>query len=149
AVGLDGFAASYPREMSGGMRQRVGIARALAVEPEVLMMDEPFSQVDALTAETLRNEVLQLWSARKGRLSSIVLVSHDIREVVALADRIVILSANPCRVRTIVDNRLPRPREPRARAVMALVDYLHEIITFTEMPGAKKDTETIEPLPDA
>jgi NitT/TauT family transport system ATP-binding protein len=149
AVGLDGFAASYPREMSGGMRQRVGIARALAVDPEILMMDEPFSQVDALTAEGMRREVLNLWSNRKGNLSSIVLVSHDIHEVVELADRIVILGANPCRVRTIVDNRLPRPREPRSRPVAALVDYLHEVVTFTEMKETRKDTDEFEPLPEA
>jgi NitT/TauT family transport system ATP-binding protein len=149
AVGLDGFAALYPREMSGGMRQRVGIARALAVDPEILMMDEPFSQVDALTGEGLRGEVLKLWSNRKGNLSSIVFVSHDIHEVVEIADRIVILSANPCRVRTIVDNRLPRPREPRSRPVTALVDYLHEIITFRELKETTTDADEFEPLPAA
>jgi NitT/TauT family transport system ATP-binding protein len=148
AVGLDGFAALYPREMSGGMRQRVGIARALAIDPEILMMDEPFSQVDALTAEGLRSEVLKLWSNRKGKLSSIVFVSHDIHEVVELADRIVVLSANPCRVRTVVDNRLPRPREPRCRPVTALVDYLHEIVTFTDRKETRKDTDEFEPLPE-
>ncbi len=114
------------------------------------MMDEPFSQVDALTAEGLRREVLNLWDARKGNLSSIVMVSHDVSEVVAMADRVIILGTSPCRVRTIVDNRLPRPREPRCRQVLALVDYLHEIITFTEMPEAeKRDEGAFEPLPKA
>jgi NitT/TauT family transport system ATP-binding protein len=149
-VGLDGFAGAYPREMSGGMKQRVGIARALAVDPEILMMDEPFSQVDALTAESLRSEVLRLWDARKGNLSSIVMVSHDINEVVAMADRVVILGTSPCSVRTIVDNRLPRPREPRCRQVLGLVDYLHEIITYTEMSETGKHEEgSFEPLPKA
>jgi len=149
-VGLDGFESAYPRELSGGMRQRVGIARALAVDPEILMMDEPFSQVDALTAESLRGEVLRLWTERKGTLTSIVLVSHDIREVVAMADRIVILSMHPCRVQTVVDNRLPRPREPRSLQVIGLVDYLYEIITHTEMPeDTARPDAAFEPLPDA
>ena len=148
-VGLDGFSGAYPRELSGGKKQRVGIARALAVDPEILMMDEPFSQVDALTAESLRSEVLTLWTDRRGNLSSIVMVSHDIREVVAMADRIVILGTNPCRVRTVVDNRLPRPREPRSRPVLGLVDYLHEIITYTEMPqDRRRDEGAFEPLPE-
>ncbi len=148
-VGLDGFGDAYPRELSGGMKQRVGIARALAVEPEILMMDEPFSQVDALTAESLRGEVLNLWEGRRGNLSSIILVSHDIREVVALADRIVIFSSNPCRVRTVVENRLPRPREPRSRPVLGLIDYLQEIITHTEMPEGGREDAAFEPLPEA
>src|SRR5579871_4490671 len=102
-VGLSGFEEAYPRELSGGMKQRIGMARALAVDPEILLMDEPFSQVDALTAESLRAEVIDLWAGRRGPLSSILVVSHDIREVVAMADRIVIMGTNPGRVRTVVD----------------------------------------------
>ena len=108
-VGLEGFREAYPRELSGGMKQRVGMARALAVDPEVLLMDEPFSQVDALTAQALRAEVLDIWDDRERNPSSILMVSHDIGEVAYMADRIVVLSANPGRIRTIVENTLPRP----------------------------------------
>src|SRR5216684_8113611 len=112
-VGLAGFEEAYPRELSGGMKQRVGMARALSVDPEILLMDEPFSQVDALTAESLRAEVIDIWSAKDRHLSSILMVSHDIKEVVYMADRIVILSAKPGRVRTVVQNPLPHPRDYR------------------------------------
>src|SRR6266540_424862 len=116
------------------MKQRLGMARALAVDPELLLMDEPFSHVDALTAESLRAEVLDIWAAKKHRLSSILLVSHDIKEVVFMADRIVVLAAKPGRIRTIVDNALPRPRDYRSPQVLALVDQLHEVITHAELP---------------
>jgi NitT/TauT family transport system ATP-binding protein len=153
-VGLRGFEEAYPRELSGGMKQRIGMARALSVDPEILLMDEPFSQVDALTAESLRAEVIDIWSAKSRHLSSILMVSHDIKEVVYMADRIVILSANPGKVRTVVENRLPRPRDYRSPQVLALVDQLHEIITRTEMPdvpvpAAGPAAAIIEPLPEA
>ena len=153
-VGLIGFEDAYPRELSGGMKQRVGMARALAVDPEVLFMDEPFSHVDALTAESLRAEVVDIWAARQRRLSTILLVSHDIKEVVYMADRIVILGANPGRIRTIVENRLPRPRDYRSSGVLALVDHLHEVITHTELPDTLQVTpaagpRAFEPLPQA
>jgi NitT/TauT family transport system ATP-binding protein len=153
-VGLRGFEEAYPRELSGGMKQRIGMARALSVDPEILLMDEPFSQVDALTAESLRAEVIDIWSAKSRHLSSILMVSHDIKEVVYMADRIVILSANPGMVRTVVENRLPRPRDYRAPQVLALVDQLHDIITRTEMPdvpvpAAGPAAPIIEPLPEA
>ncbi len=133
-VGLAGFAEAYPRELSGGMKQRVGIARALAVGPEILFMDEPFSQVDALTAESLRAEVTDIFQAHTHRLKSILMVSHDTKEVAFLADRIVVLSANPGRILTVIDNPLPRPRDYRAPDFLALVDRLHEIITKSELP---------------
>jgi NitT/TauT family transport system ATP-binding protein len=153
-VGLRGFEEAYPRELSGGMKQRIGMARALSVDPEILLMDEPFSQVDALTAESLRAEVIDIWSGKGRHLSSILMVSHDIKEVVYMADRIVILSANPGRVRTIVENRLPRPRDYRSPQVLALVDQLHDVITKTEMPdvpvaAAGPAVAPIEPLPEA
>jgi NitT/TauT family transport system ATP-binding protein len=153
-VGLSGFEEAYPRELSGGMKQRIGMARALSVDPEILMMDEPFSQVDALTAESLRAEVLDIWSAKGHSLSSILMVSHDIKEVVYMADRIVILGTNPGRVRTVVDNRLPRPRDYRSPQVLALVDQLHDIITGAEMPDApapppRPGQVIFEPLPEA
>lgn len=151
-VGLAGFEDAYPRELSGGMKQRVGIARALAVDPEILFMDEPFSNVDALTAESLRAEVLDIWSAKGQNLSSIVMVSHDIKEVAYMADRIVILGANPGTVRTIVQNNLPRPRDYRSPELLSLVDRLHEIITGHELPDIPKAVgpiaRAVEPLPE-
>src|SRR5207247_5447994 len=110
SVGLGGAERVYPRQLSGGMKQRVGMARALAVEPELLFMDEPFSQVDALTAESLRAEVVDLWTTHERNPSSILLVSHDIKEVAYMADRIVVMGANPARIRTIVENHRPLPR---------------------------------------
>ncbi|HVO19005.1 MAG TPA: nitrate/sulfonate/bicarbonate ABC transporter ATP-binding protein [Anaeromyxobacter sp.] len=152
-VGLAGFEEAYPRQLSGGMKQRVGMARAFSLDPEMLFMDEPFSQVDALTAESLRAEVLDLWAAKDSNPSSIVMVSHDIKEVVFMADRIVLLDANPGRVRTVVENTLPRPRDYRSPGLLHLVDRLHDIITGMEMPdepvGVPAAAPTFEPLPFA
>jgi NitT/TauT family transport system ATP-binding protein len=130
------------------------MARALSVDPEILLMDEPFSHVDALTAESLRAEVVDIWAAKQHHLSTILMVSHDIKEVAYMADRIVILSANPGRVRKIVENRLPRPRDYRSSQLLSLVDQLHEIITHTELPDvpvpvAPTGPPQFEPLPDA
>jgi NitT/TauT family transport system ATP-binding protein len=133
-VSLTGFEEAYPRELSGGMKQRVGMARALSLRPEALFMDEPFSQIDALTAEALRAEILDIWAAHKQNPSALLLVSHDIKEVVTMADRIVVLSANPGRVRTVLENTLPRPRDARSPEVLALVDRLHDLITGHELP---------------
>jgi NitT/TauT family transport system ATP-binding protein len=153
-VGLAGFEEAYPRELSGGMKQRVGMARALAVDPEILFLDEPFSQVDALTAESLRAEVVDIWAVKDRNPSSILMVSHDIKEVAYMADRIVILGAHPGRVRTVVRNDLPRPRDYRAAQLLRLMDHLHEIITGSELPdvpavAAAREAEFIEPLPVA
>ena len=153
-VGLAGFEQAYPRELSGGMKQRVGMARALAVDPEILFMDEPFSQVDALTAESLRAEVLDIWAAKEQKLSSILLVSHDIKEVAFMADRIVVLGgANPSQVRRVVRNDLPRPRDYRSPELLRLVDRLYEIITGSELPDVPAPVEPgrepgfVEPVP--
>jgi NitT/TauT family transport system ATP-binding protein len=118
----------------------------------MLFMDEPFSQVDALTAESLRAEVLDVWAPRDRNPKSIVMVSHDIKEVVYMADRIVVLDANPGRVRTIVENTLPRPRDYRSPGLLQLVDRLHDIITGMEMPDvveAEGAALAFEPLPHA
>ncbi len=133
-VGLAGFEEAYPRELSGGMKQRVGMARALAVNPELLFMDEPFSQVDALTAESLRAEVIDIWAEADRNPESVLMVSHDIKEVVYMADRIVVLAANPGRIAQVIENRVPRPRDYRSAESLALVDRLHEIITGQELP---------------
>ena len=157
-VGLAGFEEAYPRELSGGMKQRVGIARALSVNPEILFLDEPFSQIDALTAESLRAEVLDLCGSKDRNPKSVLMVSHDIKEVVFMADRIVVLGANPGVVRTIVEVKLPRPRDYRSAEVLRIVDQLHDIITGSEMPdvpdspaataAAAAAPIAIEPLPD-
>src|ERR1700730_2033913 len=149
-VGLAGSEEAYPRELSGGMKQRLGIARALSINPEILFMDEPFSHVDALTAEGLRAEVIDLWAPKDSNPSSILMVSHDINEVVYMADRIIVLTSHPGRVRTVVNNPLPRPRDQRSPETERLVEYLHDIITGTEMPDLPAGAPArrgIEPLP--
>lgn len=151
-VGLSGFEDWYPRACSGGMKQRGGIARALTVDPEILLLDEPFSQVDALTAESLRAEVIDIWSAGVSKLSSILMVSHDIKEVVYMADRIVVLSANPGEVRQVMENRLPRPRDYRSPEFLQMVDQLHDVITGSELPDVPpggRGPQPMEPLPEA
>ena len=149
-VGLAGFEEAYPRELSGGMKQRAGTARALSTRPELLFMDEPFSQVDSLTAESLRSDILEIWGKGEKPLS-IVMVSHDIKEVAYMADRIVVFSANPGRIRTIVENKLPRPRDYRSPELLKLVDQLHDIITGSELPDAVPVTgpAECEALPEA
>jgi NitT/TauT family transport system ATP-binding protein len=152
-VGLTGFEGAYPRELSGGMKQRVGIARALAVEPEILCMDEPFSQVDALTAENLRSEVVRFWSDTATNPKTIFMVSHDVKEVVFMATRIVILGTHPGCLRTIIENDLPYPRDYRAPEFQRLVDRIHAVITEGELPDEPAATAPAagawEPLPDA
>ncbi len=128
-VGLDGFQAAYPKELSGGMRQRVGFARALVVEPEVLFMDEPFSALDVLTAENLRSELLELWHNKTLPTKAIFLVTHNIEEAVLLADRIIVLGRNPGHVRTDFKVSLPHPRDRKAPAFTQLVDYIYKVLT--------------------
>jgi len=127
-VGLDGFEEAYPRELSGGMKQRVGLARALAVEPRVLLMDEPFSALDALTAITLREELLDIWQARDMPVHTILIVTHIIEEAVELADRIIVLSASPGRVVADLKVGLPRPRDRRNESFNALTDKVFSLI---------------------
>jgi NitT/TauT family transport system ATP-binding protein len=128
-VGLDGFQAAYPKELSGGMRQRVGFARALVVEPEVLFMDEPFSALDVLTAENLRSELLELWQNKTIPTKAIFIVTHNIEEAVLLADRIIVLGRNPGRVRTDFKVTLAHPRDRKAAAFTQLVDYIYKVLT--------------------
>jgi len=154
-VGLSGFEEAYPRELSGGMRQRVGIARALSVTPEVLIMDQPFSQVDTLTAEALRAEVIDIWAAQHKNPSSILLVTNDIKEAIYMADRVVLLASKPGRILKVVENKLSRPRDYRSPEFLKMVDQLHEIISGHEIPDEPQmdfPTEgfaAAEPLPDA
>jgi NitT/TauT family transport system ATP-binding protein len=127
-VGLDGFEEAYPRELSGGMKQRVGFARALAVEPRVLLMDEPFSALDALTAITLREELLDLWQSPDMPVHTIVIVTHVIEEAVELAGRIVVMSASPGRIAAELQVDLARPRDRRQEAFNALTDKVFSLI---------------------
>ncbi len=129
SVGLDGFETAYPKELSGGMKQRVGFARALVVEPEVLFMDEPFSALDVLTAETLRGELMELWLSRKVPTKAIFLVTHNIEEAVMLADRIIVLGHNPARVRADFVVDLPQPRDRRTGQFVELVDHIYKVLT--------------------
>ncbi len=131
-VGLDGFESAYPKELSGGMQQRVGFARAFVVRPKVLFMDEPFSALDVLTAENLRGEIASLWAQGSFPASSILLVTHNIEEAVLLADRVVILGTNPGYVRGELEIGLPRPREHEDPQFKALVDRIYTIMTNPE-----------------
>jgi len=132
-VGLKGFETAYPKELSGGMKQRVGFARALAVEPEVLFMDEPFSALDVLTAENLRGELLELWLGKKIPTKSIFLVTHNIEEAVLLADRIIVLGRNPARIRADFRIGLRQPRERGSADFLLYVDYIYKVMTQPEL----------------
>jgi NitT/TauT family transport system ATP-binding protein len=132
-VGLKGFESAYPKELSGGMKQRVGFARALAVEPEVLFMDEPFSALDVLTAENLRGELMELWLDKKIPTKSIFLVTHNIEEAVLLADRIVVLGRNPARIRADFQVPLQQPRDRNSADFLLYVDYIYKVMTQPEL----------------
>jgi NitT/TauT family transport system ATP-binding protein len=141
-VGLDGFETAYPKELSGGMKQRVGFARALVVEPEVLFMDEPFSALDVLTAENLRGELLELWLNKKMPTNAILIVTHNIEEAVMMADRIVVLGRNPARIRSDFSVRLSHPRDRKSTCFVELVDYIYKIMTEPDVEHALPDPES-------
>jgi NitT/TauT family transport system ATP-binding protein len=147
-VGLAGFEAAYPRELSGGMRQKVGFARALAVEPELLCLDEPFSALDVLSAETLRGELLELWLARSMPTQAILMVTHNIEEAVELADRIVVMGKDPGRVLAEIPVGLRHPRSRKDTAFQAMVDRVYAAVTGrtgteAEVQGAAPGTGAI------
>ena len=167
-VGLDGFEEAYPKELSGGMKQRVGIARALARGPELLCMDEPFSALDVFTAESLRSEVYRLWTEgdvakangngaaeHVGGVKSIMMITHIIEEAVFLADRIVVMGTRPGHIRQIVPNTIPHPRDYQSPAFQQLVQRLHDIIVSEHLPeqpaaapcGEAADAWACEPIP--
>jgi NitT/TauT family transport system ATP-binding protein len=152
-VGLKGFENAYPKELSGGMKQRVGLARALAVEPEVLFMDEPFSALDVLTAENLRGELMELWIKAQIPTKSVFLVTHNIEEAVLLADRIVVLGTHPAKIRADFRVSLSQPRERKSAEFLLYVDYIYKVMTqpelelgpFTKLPALRKPTFQVLP----
>ncbi len=154
-VGLDGFETAYPKELSGGMQQRVGFARAFVVQPQVLLMDEPFSALDVLTAENLRGEISDLWQAGTFPAKSIVLVTHNIEEAVLLADRVLIMGSNPGRIRGEVTIELPRPRDHEMLRFKSLVTHIYTVMTHPDaivnqvLAADNTEAERFKPLPHA
>jgi NitT/TauT family transport system ATP-binding protein len=159
-IGLDGFESAYPKELSGGMRQRVGFARALVTEPDTLLMDEPFSALDVLTAQNLRSELLQLWSEAAFPTKAMLIVTHNIEEAVILADRVFVLGTNPGKIRSEIQVPFRRPRDRHAPDFQALVDEIYALMTGKEdspvtrarpaaAPGVPTPTEAHLPLATA
>jgi NitT/TauT family transport system ATP-binding protein len=150
-IGLDGFQSAYPRELSGGMRQRVGFARAIVVQPVLLLMDEPFSALDVLTAESLRTDFLDLWLERQLPTKSVLLVTHNIDEAVTMCDRILVLSSNPGRIAAEIPVPLPHPRNRLDNEFRSIVDEFYSILTSrtTDSLGALSQVHggLAQPLP--
>ena len=155
-VGLEGFEEAYPRELSGGMKQRVGLARAIVMERPILCLDEPFSALDVLAAEGMRKEVLNLWLSRKTTIESLVLVTHNIIEAAFIGSRILVLGSNPGTIKISFKNDLPYPRDERSAAFKSLVDDIHDVITEAIIPDTPEwvppalqanITEAIPPVP--
>jgi NitT/TauT family transport system ATP-binding protein len=154
-VGLRGFEDAFPKELSGGMKQRVGFARALSVQPEVLFMDEPFSALDVLTAENLRSELLDLWLETRMGIKTIFIVTHNIEEAVLLADRAIVLGRNPARIRADFGIPLPQPRDRKSPQFVVYVDYIYKVMTSPDAvlappaPGKRHEPARYPLLPHA
>jgi len=143
-IGLDGFESAYPRELSGGMRQRVGFARALVVDPTILLMDEPFSALDVLTAETLRTDMLDLWTEKRLPTKAVLLVTHNIEEAVFMADRILVFSSNPGRVAAEIKVPFPHPRNRLDPIFRQMVDEIYAKMTARPAPDSKGKIKGVE-----
>ncbi|MCX7977723.1 MAG: nitrate/sulfonate/bicarbonate ABC transporter ATP-binding protein [Bdellovibrionaceae bacterium] len=155
-VGLEGFEEAYPRELSGGMKQRVGIARALVLERPILLLDEPFSALDVLTADTLRSELVRIFREKKTATSSMVLVTHNIQEAVFMSSRVLVMGANPGHIRKEIPIDLPYPRNEDSPAFRRMVTEIHALITEALMPDTAPQVsiphrrdQLVEPLPNA
>jgi NitT/TauT family transport system ATP-binding protein len=148
-VGLDGFESAYPRELSGGMRQKVGFARAMAVEPELLCLDEPFSALDVLSAEALRGELLELWHNKSMPTKAILLVTHNIEEAVLMSDRIVVMAKNPGRVLAEIPVPLRHPRKRQDTAFLAIVDSVYAAVAGRSRAEAETLAQASRVLPKA
>lgn len=144
-VGLGGFEDAYPKELSGGMRQRVGIARALAMRPEILCLDEPFGALDVLTAENLRAEVINIWQEKSKAVKSVIMVTHNILEAVEMAQRIFVFGADPGHVRTVLNNPMPYPRNAKDHKTQELVDVIHAVITEALIPEEVDRPALVQP----
>jgi NitT/TauT family transport system ATP-binding protein len=145
-IGLDGFESAYPKELSGGMRQRVGFARALVVNPDVLLLDEPFSALDVLTAETLRGDLMDLWVQHRVPTKGIILVSHNIEEAVEIADRIIIFGSDPGHIRAEIPVMLPRPRDWASAGFRQIVDQVYALLTTAPGREGGKRGQKPEPI---
>ena len=145
-IGLGGYESAYPKELSGGMRQRVGLARALVVHPDLLLMDEPFSALDVLTADTLRTDLIDLWSEGKLPVKSVLMVTHNIEEAVLMCDRILVFSANPGRVANELPVPFPHPRDRLAPAFRQLVDDIYGLMTRRPVPERARPVAPVSPM---
>ena len=145
-IGLDGYESAYPRELSGGMKQRVGFARALVVNPAVLLMDEPFSALDVLTAETLKTDFLDLWIEHKIPLKTVLIVTHNIEEAVLLSDRILIFSSNPGRIVSEIKVDIPHPRDRQSEPFRDLVERIYA--TMMARMGGERDIKIGQEHPE-
>ena len=141
-IGLDGFESAYPKELSGGMRQRVGFARALVVQPDVLIMDEPFSALDVLTAENLRGDLLDLWQNKKTKTRAILFVTHNIEEAVLMADRILVFATDPGHIQAELRVDLPHPRSEQHIEYAALIDEIYTLMTNQQRHRAERTVQS-------
>lgn len=138
-VGLEGFEEAYPRELSGGMKQRVGVARALVMERPILFLDEPFNSIDVLTADTLRDEIINIWQSKNTAVRTMVLVTHSIQEAVYMAKKILVMGVKPGHIRTEIHNDLPYPRDEQAPGFRRMVARIHELIAEAYIPDTQQN----------